>query len=157
MSLYTLGIDPGKTGYVVAIDGDGAVSWSRPMPDTPQGLAVLLRDHVEARVIVERQFAMPGQGLTSTLTIGIGYGIILGVCAALDIGVELVRAQDWQRAMLRGEGKAKGADLKRQYVAVAERMWPTISFRGPKGGAQDGKAAAALIAEYGRRLTPTRD
>lgn len=151
--METLGIDPGKTGAIVSLDGDGAVSWSRPMPDTPQELARLLRDHVTARVIVERQFAMPEQGRSSTLTIGIGYGVILGVCAGLDIPLELVRAQDWQKVMLRGEGKAKGVDLKRQYVAVAERMWPSVTFRGPKGGMNDGKAAAALIAEYGRRLT----
>ena len=152
MSRYTIGIDPGKTGFIVALDGDGAVSWSYPMPETPQELARILREHTDARVIVERQFAMPGQGLTSTLTIGIGYGVILGVCAGLDIAVDLVRAQDWQKVMLRGEGKAKGAELKRQYVAVAERIWPGVAFRGPRGGILDGKAAAALIGEHGRRL-----
>jgi hypothetical protein len=36
-------------------------------------------------------------------------------------------------------------------LTVAERLWPSISFRGPRGGIDDGKAAACLIAEYGRR------
>lgn len=150
--MYTIGIDPGKTGYIVAIDGDGNIGWSLEMPKTPTVLAVKLRDHADAHFIVERQFAMHGQGLSSTFTIGQGYGEILGVLAGIGAGCNLVRAQDWQKVMLRGEPKAKGADLKRQYVAVAERMWPSISFRGPQGGIKDGKAAAALIAEYGRRL-----
>jgi hypothetical protein len=60
--------------------------------------------------------------------------------------------------MLAGEGKASGPALKRLYVSVAERIWPMISFRGPRGGLDDGKAAACLIAEYGRRtLTRTKD
>lgn len=152
MSHYHIGIDPGKTGYIVAIDGDGSVAWSCEMPETPTMLAFKLRDHADCPFIVERQFAMHGQGLSSTFTIGQGYGEILGVLAGINAGCNLVRAQDWQRVMLKGEGKAKGADLKRLYVAVAERMWPSISFRGSKGGMRDGKAAAALIAEYGRRL-----
>lgn len=152
MTNYHIGIDPGKTGYIVAIDGDGAIAWSCEMPETPSMLAGKLREHADCHFIVERQFAMHGQGLSSTFTIGQGYGEILGVLAGIGAGCDLVRAQDWQKVMLRGEPKAKGADLKKLYVAVAERTWPTISFRGPRGGVLDGKAAAALIAEYGRRL-----
>lgn len=154
MSNYTIGIDPGKTGYIVALDVEGRVARSREMPDTPAELARWLRDYADAHFVVERQFAMPGQGLSSTFTIGTGYGVILGVLAGLGASCRLVRAQDWQKAMLRGEGKAKGKDLKKQYVAVAERLWPAISFRGPKGGLLDGKAAAALIAEFGRTISP---
>ena len=156
MPNYHIGIDPGKTGYIVAIDGDGSIAWSLPMPETATVLASKLKDYADCYFIVERQFAMHGQGLSSTFTIAQGYGEILGVLAGIGAGCNLVRSQDWQKVMLRGEGKAKGRDLKRLYVAVAERMWPTISFRGPKGGAQDGKAAAALIAEYGRRVSAGR-
>ena len=124
--------------------------WSRKMPDTTHALADVLRG-LDAPVAVERQFSMHGQGLTSTFTIGRGYGEILGALAALNLRHDIIRSQDWQKAMLRGESKATGRDLKRQYVAVAERLWPSISFRGPKGGLLDGKAAAALIAEYARR------
>jgi hypothetical protein len=54
--------------------------------------------------------------------------------------------------MLRGEPKARGRELKETYTRVAERLWPRIAFRGPRGGLLDGKAAAAMIAEYGRRM-----
>ncbi len=94
---------------------------------------------------------MHGQGLSSTFTIAHDYGEIVGAVEALQLPFELVRPQDWQAMMLRGEGKAKGKELKKSYTRVAERLWPRESFRGPKGGLRDGKAAAALIAEYGRR------
>ncbi len=61
----------------------------------------------------------------------------------------LVRPQDWQRAMLRGEPKAESRRERLEtYVRVAERLWPRVSFRGPRGGLLDGKAAAALIAAF---------
>jgi len=151
MTSEIIGIDPGKTGYVVAIDSEG-VSWSQSMPDTPNQLADLLREHVNAQFFVERQFPVRGQGLKSTFTTGRGYGEILGVVAGLAARLWLVESKDWQKVMLRGLPQVKGPDLKRQYIAVAERAWPSISFRGPRGGIHDGKAAAVLIAEYGRRL-----
>ena len=152
MSLYTIGIDPGKTGCIAAIDGDGAVAWTWIMKGrTTREIVDLLSEHNDAPVIIERQIAVHGQGLTSTFTTAEGYGVLQGIVAALGMPLHLVRAQDWQKIMLRGERKASGADLKRLYVAVAERIWPMINFRGPRGGMNDGKAAACLIAEYGRR------
>jgi len=152
MSLYTLGIDPGATGAIAAVDGDGAVAWTWTLKDrTHRDIIDLLREHADCPVIVERQFAVHGQGLVSTFTTAEGYGVLTGIIEALGLPLHLVRAQDWQRVMLAGEGKASGPALKRLYVSVAERIWPTISFRGPRGGLDDGKAAACLIAEFGRR------
>lgn len=150
-----IGIDPGATGWIVAVDSDGVV-WARNNPDTDDGWATILRDYTDCRAVVERQQAMRCegriQGVSSTFTTGCNYGIIRGVLAALGMSREYVRSQDWQKVMLRGEPKAKGKELKALYVAVAERLWPSVSFRGPRGGMLDGKAAAALIAEYGRRM-----
>jgi len=145
-----IGIDPGVTGWIVAVDSD-RIAWAAPMPDSEDGLARLLREHVDLPAFVERQHAVHGQGLSSTFTTGCNYGRILGVLAGLGMRRELVRSQDWQRVMLRGEPPSKGKDLKITYTRVAERLWPTVPFRGPRGGLLDGKAAAALIAEYGRR------
>jgi hypothetical protein len=133
------------------VDSDGLV-WDAAMPETEDGLVTILREREGVHTFIERQHAVHGQGLASTFTIGVGYGRILGVAAALGLRRELVRSQDWQKVMLRGEAKASGKDLKRLYVEVAERLFPRVAFRGPRGGLLDGKAAAALIAEYGRRV-----
>lgn len=147
-----LGIDPGATGWLVALDSDGW-AWDAPMPPTAYGLVGVLRSHdAPGLVLIERQHAMPLQGRGSTFRIGYLAGVIEGVVAALGDPYEWVRAQDWQRVMLRGEPKASGKALKLQYVAVAQRLWPQQEFVGPRGGILDGKAAAALIAEYGRRV-----
>lgn len=152
MSRYTIGIDPGKTGAIVAVDGDGAIAWTWTLEHrTHREIIDLLREHSDCPTIVERQFPVHRQGLGSTFTTAEGYGVLVGIIEALGLSLHLVRAQDWQKEMLAGEGKASGQDLKRLYVGVAERLWPSISFRGPRGGMDDGKAAAALIAEYGRR------
>ena len=152
MSIYTIGIDPGKTGAIAAVDGDGAVAWTWTLKDrTHRDIIDLLSAHADCPVMIERQYAMHGQGLSSTFTIGYGYGVLTGIVESLGMPLHLCRAQDWQRVMLAGEGKASGPALKRLYVSVAERIWPMISFRGPRGGLDDGKAAACLIAEYGRR------
>lgn len=152
MSIYTIGIDPGKTGAIAAVDNDGAVAWTWIMKGrTHREIIDLLRAHADCPVMIERQYAMHGQGLSSTFTIGYGYGVLIGIVESLVMPLHLCRAQDWQRVMLAGEGKASGPALKRLYVSVAERLWPSISFCGPRGGIDDGKAAACLIAEYGRR------
>ena len=149
---YTIGTDPGKTGAIAAVDGDGAVAWTWILKKrTHREIIDLLRAHADCPVMLERQFPVHGQGLTSTFTPAEGYGVLVGIVEALGLPLHLCRAQDWQRVMLAGEGKASGPDLKRLYVGVAERLWPSISFRGPRGGIDDGKAAACLIAEYGRR------
>lgn len=152
MSLYTLGIDPGATGAIVAVDNDGAVAWTWTLKGrTHREIIDLLREFAPCPVTLERQFPVHGQGLTSTFTTAEGYGVLMGIVEALGMPLHLCRAQDWQKVMLAGESKASGQDLKRLYVGVAERLWPSISFRGPRGGMDDGKAAACLIAECGRR------
>jgi len=147
-----IGIDPGATGWIVAVDSDG-IAWSAEMPEADGGLTALLRDRASLTVIVERQQPMPRdkRGVIGGFRSGVGYGRILEAVAGLGMRRELVRSQDWQRVMLRGEPKASGKELKETYTRVAERLWPRVAFRGPRGGLLDGKAAAALIAEYGRR------
>lgn len=148
-----IGIDPGATGYLAAVDSDG-IAWTGPVPTEDGGLTRFLCGHTDCRVFIERQQPMPrsARGVIGGFRSGYGYGRILEAVAALGLSYELVRSQDWQRVMLRGEPKASGKDLKRLYTRVAERLWPKVEFRGPRGGLLDGKAAAALIAEYGRRL-----
>jgi len=146
-----LGIDPGTTGYIVSVDSDG-IKWFKQNPKDLGGFFKLLRERDEKVAFVEIQHAMHKQGVVSMFTLGTEYGRILEAVAGLGIRLELVLPKDWQKVMLRGEPKvAKGKELKKTYVRVASRLWPTVDFYGPKGGIRDGLAAAALIAEYGRR------
>lgn len=103
MPNYHIGIDPGKTGYIAAIDGDGAVAWTWTLKDrTHRDIIDLLSAHADCPVMIERQYAMRGQGLSSTFTIGFGYGVLTGIVESLGMPLHLCRAQDWQRVMLAG-------------------------------------------------------
>jgi hypothetical protein len=148
-----IGIDPGATGWIVAVDSDGIV-WSSELPTADGGVTAILCERADLFVFVERQQPMPRdkRGVIGGFRSGYGYGRIMEAVVGLHMRHQLVRSQDWQRVMLRGEPKARGRELKETYTRVAERLWPRIAFRGPRGGLLDGKAAAAMIAEYGRRM-----
>lgn len=100
---------------------------------------------------IENQISMPGQGLTSTLQTGKGFGIWLGLLAGLDIPYQVVAAISWQKKLFTG---VKGnLDTKAKSEVIAKRLFPTADFRKSDRArvANDGLTDAACIAEYGRR------
>ena len=150
-----IGVDPGKTGALAALDvGTGALVSVLDMPMLDAGIVdgwavrnwVLdLADLDEIRAAwVERVHSMPKQGVASSFTFGAAYGGVATALNALSIPVELVPPNVWKKAA--SLGKDKGAAR-----AMACRLWPSSSewFRRVK---DDGRAEAALIARHGWRL-----
>ena len=148
----TLGIDPGVSGAVAALDGSGIllavhdmptaiVGKSRKRHDVLEGqLAQILAQYPGATVWIEAVGAMPKQGVSSTFLFGVCYGICRGVAAGLGLRVELVTPQVWKRAC-----GLLGAD-KDAARAVASRRFPSAPLSRVKDG---GRADALLIAAYG--------
>jgi len=148
---YFLGIDPGHSGAVSVLETDGSLLhvFDTPLINKSYDVTVMLeilRDYQPARAALEIQHAMPKQGVTSTFETGYGYGLWYMALSALGIPFDLVRAQDWKRSL----GIPAGSD-KSASVAAAQRLFPSGEFTGPKGGIKDGRAEAALIAEWKRR------
>jgi len=152
-----IGIDPGLNGGLAAIYDEGLPSVS-VMPITGSGkgreldlstLAGWISDDV-AKVYVEKVHAMPKQGVSSTFKFGVGYGSVLGVCAALHIPVVLVTPQEWKKTILRGLSWKGNKAASIQYC---QRRWPEVSLLATKQSRKphDGKADALCIAEYGWR------
>lgn len=145
-----IGIDPGQTGGIAAIMGNQVVVWPMPLAGNDIDLgevARILRSCVPDVVVIEKVHAMPKQGVSSTFKFGEGYGGIKGAAAALEIRVELVTPQAWQKAILSGTTRDKGAA-----VAYVRRAFPSAELvrkgcRIPHSGIAD----ATCIAEYGRR------
>jgi crossover junction endodeoxyribonuclease RuvC len=146
----TLGIDPGKTGALAALDhATGSLIWVEDMPDPLSGaaLADLLQNEIVAAAVVEAQAGRPGQSSSSMFKFGVGYGIILGTLSTLRIGYALAPAATWKRAMeLNAPTPKERKNLSRQR---ATEIWPghSASFRRVK---DDGRAEAALLAKYHR-------
>lgn len=158
--MISIGIDPGLGGGFAALNASGGVICLEPTPATVKapreyleqrmaGLVLGVASTLEgAHATIEAQQAMPGQGVRSMFTIGLGYGLWRGILSANSVPYAIMRPQAWRKVL----GLAAGAD-KGASVALAMRLFPSVADRlvGPKGGLRDGLAEALLIAEAGRR------
>lgn len=110
---------------------------------------------INLHVYVEKVNAMPGQSPNSMFNFGMGYGLWLGVLAALQIPYTLVTPQRWKREQMAGMGKEKSAACVR-----AAQLFPAISdqlSRPKRGGGiiyLDGRGDALLIADLCRKEQP---
>lgn len=164
-----LGIDPGLDGGIAFILDSAIQLLKTPVIGGRdydiQEMKRILQKYdipgiVEAKIfaVIENQISMPGQGLTSTLQTGKGFGIWLGLLAGLNIPFQVVSARQWQSKLFTGvNGKL---DTKDKSEVVAKRLFPTADFRKSALArvANDGLTDAACIAEYARRIhTGERD
>lgn len=153
-----LGIDPGLDGGIAFLEDGGKIAVAK----TPtiggkeydiQGMKTLLVRVSKSQSIatIENQISMPGQGLTSTLQTGKGFGIWLGLLAGLNIPYQVISARQWQVKLF--TGVKASLDTKDKSEIVAKRLFPTTDFRKSERAfvANDGLTDAACIAEYGRR------
>ena len=51
----------------------------------------------DIKVIVEQVSAMPGQGVTSMFNFGQSFGILKGICSAMQLPMYLVRPAKWKK------------------------------------------------------------
>jgi len=172
-----IGIDPGQEGALVMIppgvpEGShlgivvrdtpvlatkNAAGKARTIYDEVQ-MASELRDLVsrapvrtEVLVVIEQVHSMPKQGVASSFTFGMGYGIWLGIIAALGIPSHRVTPQRWKKEVL-----ADGPKTDQAVVAFAARLYPSVrpDLQTPRGRLLLGRADALLIAHWGRSHAP---
>lgn len=98
---------------------------------------------------LERQQAMPQQGVVSMLTTGYGYGVWRTLCTLLASSPDrlvIVRSLEWQ-VLLRGEN-AKD-ETKAKSIARVVRLFPEVDLQpGKRRTPSDGIADAVNIAHY---------
>lgn len=153
--MIKIGIDPGQTGAIAAIENGQVVSL-RDMPtmarlhgsgqeiDASELASILMemRDAKPCRVVLEAVSAMPKQGVTSTFHFGESLGAVKGVCGALGLQVRMARPQLWKkRAGIAGKDKDAARTLAIQSHPEISEM---LSRKKDVG-----RADAILIAEYG--------
>ena len=54
-------------------------------------------DKKDIRVIIEQVSAMPGQGVTSMFNFGQSFGILKGICSAMQLSMYFVRPVKWKK------------------------------------------------------------
>ena len=151
--MICIGIDPGKSGgYAWIWDGEVTV---RPWDDEffVQDMRCLVASGEKLVAVVEKVGARPGQGVTSMFSFGKSAGYIEGVLTALWIGYQLVPPATWKREFgLIGKDKAAS-------IEACRRLFPGLELRRTARckNDSDGKAEAALMAEWARRKIDAQD
>ena len=111
--MLIIGIDPGISGSICFFE-DGKIIDVIEMPTMTEGKKnkkqvngsqiyneILKRINKlpkkNIRVIVEQVSAMPGQGVTSMFNFGQSYGILKGICSAMQLPIYFVRPAKWKK------------------------------------------------------------
>ena len=111
--MLIIGIDPGISGSICFFE-DGKIVDVIEMPTMTEGKKnkkqvngsqiyneILKRINKlpkkNIRVIVEQVSAMPGQGVTSMFNFGQSYGILKGICSAMQLPIYFVRPAKWKK------------------------------------------------------------
>jgi len=161
-----VGIDPGLEGAVAIVRDGGAhaapsvVFHDAPAVETKTStgkrrrildaaeMARILRAVDQGSLVtIEHVGPMPKQGVVSTFTFGMGYGLWQGICAALGLRYQLVHSTRWKGQLMAGQPKVKEAVVphaSRLYPGAAAELWTE------RRRALTGRADALLLAHYGR-------
>ena len=111
--MLIIGIDPGISGSICFLE-DGKVIDVIEMPTMADGkknkrqvngsqiyneiLKKLNNSKKnETKVIIEHVSAMPGQGVTSMFNFGQSFGILKGICSAMQLPMYFVRPAKWKK------------------------------------------------------------
>ena len=111
--MLIIGIDPGISGSICFFE-DGKILEVIEMPTMTEGKKnkkqvngvqiynefskrINNTENQDIRVIIEQVSAMPGQGVTSMFNFGQSFGVIKGVCAAMQLPMFFVRPAKWKK------------------------------------------------------------
>jgi crossover junction endodeoxyribonuclease RuvC len=154
--MIVAGIDPGLTGAIARLDAaTGALIDVVDMPIFQLTKAKKASRIVDAylvadllqrgcgHVFLEVQQTRPGQAAQAIAKTFTGYGIILGVLAALQIPMTHVNPRVWKKALTVPAAKDGARARASELLRGGAVHWPLIKH--------DGRAEAALIALWGIR------
>ena len=159
-----VGIDPGMTGGLAAVDEGGKLLSVIAIPRVngstgPQDYHAIkewfagVKKLGKVEAALERISVRPGEGVKSTLTAGTNWGFLKGMLVAINARYIEPTPQSWKKAL--GLPKRSGKERKQgkqDAVVLATQLFPGINLTpGRKKVPHDGMADAVLIAEYARR------
>ena len=155
--MLIIGIDPGISGAICFFE-NGEVKDVIDMPSMAEGKknkkqinGPQLFNELDSRikdtqrknisVVVERVSAMPGQGVTSMFNFGQSFGILKGVCSAMNLSMHFVRPAKWKKHFNLINASKDASRTK------AIEIFPYFSINLSKKKDAN-KADAILIASY---------
>ena len=155
--MLIIGIDPGLSGSICFLE-DGKILDVIEMPTMAEGKKnkrqvngsqiyneFLKKTHKiekhNIKVIIEQVSAMPGQGVTSMFNFGQSFGILKGICSAMQLSMYFIRPTKWKKyfGLINSEKDASRTK--------AIEMFPYFSSQLSKKK-DSNKADAILIASF---------
>ena len=155
--MLIIGIDPGITEAICFFE-NGEVKDIIEMPNMADGKknkrqinGPQIYNEISARIIdfpkkdvlvvIEQVSAMPGQGVTSMFNFGQSFGVIKGICSAMQLSMHFVRPVKWKKyfSLIKSE-----KDASRTKVI---EIFPYISSKISRKK-DSNKADSILIAKY---------
>ena len=155
--MLIIGIDPGISGSICFFE-NGKIIDVIEMPTMTEGKKnkrqvngaqvyneILKRinksEKHNVRVVIEQVSAMPGQGVTSMFNFGQSFGILKGICSAMQLPLYFVRPAKWKKyfGLINSEKDASRTK--------AIEMFPYYSSNLSKKK-DSNKADAILIASF---------
>ena len=155
--MLIIGIDPGISGSICFLE-NGKILDVIEMPTMAEGKKnkrqvngsqiyneILKRiykiEKHDLRVVIEQVSAMPGQGVTSMFNFGQSFGILKGICSAMQLPMYFIRPAKWKKyfGLINSEKDASRTK--------AIEMFPYFSSNLSKKK-DSNKADAILIASF---------
>ena len=155
--MLIIGIDPGISGSICFFE-DGKILDVVEMPTMNEGKKnkrqvngsqvfneiskrIKQIDKKDVKVIIEQVSAMPGQGVTSMFNFGQSYGILKGICSAMQLPMYFVRPAKWKKYFSLINSEKDASRTK------AIEIFPYFSINLSKKK-DSNKADAILLASY---------
>ena len=155
--MLIIGIDPGISGAICFFE-DGKVQEIIDMPTMAEGkknkrqvngpqiyneisLRVNKLQKKEIIIVIEQVSAMPGQGVTSMFNFGQSFGVLKGICSAMQLSMYFVRPAKWKKYFNLINSEKDASRTK------AIEVFPYFSSNLSKKK-DTNKADAILIASY---------
>ncbi len=155
--MFIIGIDPGISGALCFME-NGKIVDVIDMPSMADGkknkkqvngsqifneISRYIKDKNpnDVKVIIEHVSAMPGQGVTSMFNFGQSFGILKGICSAMNLPMYFVRPAKWKKYFSLINASKDASRTK------AIEIFPYFSVNLSKKKDAN-KADAILIASY---------
>ena len=155
--MLIIGIDPGISGAICFLE-NGKILEVIEMPSMAEGkknkkqvngaqifneISMRIKSHDldKIKVVIEHVSAMPGQGVTSMFNFGQSFGILKGICSAMQLPMYFVRPAKWKKYFNLINSEKDASRTK------AIEVFPYFSSNLSKKK-DSNKADAMLIASY---------
>jgi len=155
--MLIIGIDPGITGSICFFE-DGKIISLVEMPNMTDGkknkkqvngaqiyneisLRIKNFEKKDIKVVIEQVSAMPGQGVTSMFNFGQSFGVLKGICSAMQLPMYFVRPAKWKKYfnLIKSEKDAS----RTKAIEIFPYISPQLSRKKDAN-----KADAILIASF---------